>query len=220
MKYMRTMTRTTWMRLLLLVAVLYAPCPMSHVFAQIKIGGNVYGGGNEGVVMGNTTVTVCAGDIGARPENQDPDTPLENPSGKVFGGARMANVGGNAYVHIDGANATDDIVINQVYGGNDISGVIGANPNVPERLPEELTGNTKGVNGSWNSFVRVSSAQYTQAEIEAAGEDTSNPAYGKTAGDNKKDIFIGKLFGGGNGDYYYHEEDGKFSIYFSKKYFD
>ena len=220
MKYMRTMTRTTWMRLLLLVAVLYAPCPMSHVFAQIKIGGNVYGGGNEGVVMGNTTVTVCAGDIGARPETQDPDTPLENPSGKVFGGARMANVGGNAYVHIDGANATDDIVINQVYGGNDISGVIGANPNVPERLPEELTGNTKGVNGSWNSFVRVSSAQYTQAEIEAAGEDTSNPAYGKTAGDNKKDIFIGKLFGGGNGDYYYHEKDGKFSIYFSKKYFD
>ena len=43
--------------------------------AQIKIGGNVYGGGNIGNTDGSTNVTVRAGDIG-----------------RVFGGARQANV--------------------------------------------------------------------------------------------------------------------------------
>ena len=33
--------------------------------AQIKIGGNVYGGGNHAEVRGSTKVTVKAGDIGA-----------------------------------------------------------------------------------------------------------------------------------------------------------
>ena len=51
--------------------------------AQITIGGNVYGGGNEGNVGGNTTVTVHAGDLN-----------------KVYGGARMADVGGRAFVNV------------------------------------------------------------------------------------------------------------------------
>lgn len=46
--------------------------------AQITIGGNVYGGGNEGRVAGSTAVTVYGG----------------NMSGCVFGGARSADVGG------------------------------------------------------------------------------------------------------------------------------
>ena len=61
----RTMTRTTWMRLLLLAVILNVQCSMFNVFAQIKIGGNVYGGGNKGNVDGSTRVTVLAGDIGA-----------------------------------------------------------------------------------------------------------------------------------------------------------
>ena len=50
--------------------------------AQIKIGGNVYGGGNKGYVGGNTRVTVKAGDIGARLTSTDDETPLKNPKGK------------------------------------------------------------------------------------------------------------------------------------------
>ena len=68
---------------------------MMTVKGQVVIGGNVYGGGNKGNVDGSTKVTVKRGDIN-----------------KVFGGARMANVGGNAYVNIDGVNALGYILIN------------------------------------------------------------------------------------------------------------
>ena len=47
---------------------------------QITIGGNVYGGGNEGDVTVGTSVTVRAGDLN-----------------EVYGGARMANVDGNTF---------------------------------------------------------------------------------------------------------------------------
>ena len=72
------------------------------------IEGNVYGGGNAGNVSGNATVTVTAGDIHS-----------------LFGGARQANVGGRTFVNIDGANATSYILIDYVFGGNDIGGTIG-----------------------------------------------------------------------------------------------
>ena len=53
--------------------------------AQITIAGNVYGGGNAGDLAGKTEVFVYGGDIH-----------------QVYGGARQANVGGSAFVHIDG----------------------------------------------------------------------------------------------------------------------
>lgn len=175
--------------------------------AQIKIGGNVYGGGNKGKVVGNTSVTVKAGNIGAAVT--DEERPLENPLGRVFGGARMADVGGRSYVNIDGENATDYIVINRVYGGNDIAGHIGTSNELPEELnnvmpeptAEELTeaGKTREqyikdykaahpekdtVDISWNSFVHISSK----------------------AADNKS-IFIGQVFAGGNGYFDYEQEE-------------
>ena len=98
----------------------------SMVNAQIVIGGHVYGGGNAGNTGGNTTVTVRAGDLN-----------------RVFGGARMANVGGRAFMNIDGAHASNYIVINRLYGGNDIAGTIGtefegkSEDQLPE-LPNEV----------------------------------------------------------------------------------
>ena len=101
-------------RLCLVFFMLIVQCSMfNDVYAQ-KIRGNVYGGGNKGNVGGNATVKVTEGDID-----------------RVFGGARMANVGGHTYVDIENKGndpATTDvdegtmILINQVYGGNDIAG--------------------------------------------------------------------------------------------------
>ena len=142
---------------------------------QIKIGGNVYGGGNKGNVEGSTKVTVKAGDIN-----------------KVFGGARMANIGGNAYVNIDGKNALDYMVINYVYGGNDVAGTIGTAAAVGEELPAELTNNPDGVDNTWNSYVHLST--------KVDGE-------GHPAGDAKK-CFIGQMFAGGNGDFNYTDDEG------------
>ena len=199
--------------------------------AQIKIGGNVYGGGNHAEVKGSTKVTVKAGDIGAVLDTEA-TRPLEDPKGKVFGGARMANVGGNTFVHIDGENATDYIVINQVYGGNDIAGEIGT-----AKVPTELTAVLKGaetketnpeknaVDDTFNSYVRVSTKtkgeHYTAEEIAAAANNPEAAAYGKKTTDVKPDptakrVYIGQLFAGGNGDFDYDQkpaEDGKVTHY-------
>lgn len=200
---------------------------------QIKIGGNVYGGGNKGYVGGSTRVTVKAGDIGAVDANAE--RPVENPRGRVFGGARMANVGGNTFVHIDGkSDLTGDlaaksnyIVVNQVFGGNDIAGQIGTAAAVGENMPTELTAVKKteadqndpkknAVDNTFNSYVRVSTKatdeHYTAAEIAAAESDPENVAYGKTINDIKPDpnarkVYIGQLFSGGNGDFDYVQSE-------------
>jgi hypothetical protein len=145
--------------------------------AQITIGGNVYGGGNAGETKGNTRVTVYEGDLN-----------------NVYGGARMADVNGNAFVHIDAEHASSYIIINKVYGGNDISGNVGVVPQgeaSPKALPEELTkaGDNK-VTKDWDTFVRVS---------------TKMQADGKTVDASQK-TYIGQLFGGGNGNYTYSSE--------------
>ena len=194
-----------------------------------KIGGNVYGGGNKANVGGSTKVTVKAGDIGA--VEKGTARPVTNPRGRVFGGARMANVGGNTFVHIDGeeaaASSADYIVVNQVYGGNDIAGQIGTAAAVNEPVPSELTAvkrdaadatNLKknDVDDTFNSYVRVStralSTTYTAEEIAAAADNPDDPAYGKSTTDVKPDpsakkIYIGQLFGGGNGDFDYASSD-------------
>ena len=141
------------------------------------IGGNVYGGGNRGNVEGSTTVQVKSGDVN-----------------KIFGGARMADVGGNAYVNIDGKNATGYTLINYVYGGNDIAGNIGTAEAVGETLPLEIVGNEDGVDITWNTYVHLST---------------------KTVDAEK--TYIGQLFAGGNGDYYYKKiADGDYRIYSSE----
>lgn len=104
--------------------------------------------------------------------------------GSVFGGARMANVGGSAFVNIDGVTpgSSDYTVIDRVYGGNDISGTIGTGATVPGLL------NNAGadlIDNTWNAFVHVS---------DGGNNDQGEP--------NKK-IYIGQLFGGGNGEYDY-----------------
>ena len=144
--------------------------------AQIKISGNIYGGGNEGKVEGSTTVTIHAGDLN-----------------NVFGGARMANVGGSTFVNIDGEHMSNDIIINVVYGGNDIAGKVGQSVQTTDAIPAELKHTvtnqiteTEGENTKqYGAFV------LTTKEKEA---DT---------GETQHHMFIGQLYGGGNGNYEY-----------------
>ena len=140
--------------------------------SQIIIGGNIYGGGNAGNTGGKTQVNIYSGD-------------LHN----VYGGARQANVGGGAFLHIDGEHASNYIVIDKAYGGNDIAGTIGSPEDVSETIPSELSevGTEPGKNNidaSWNAFVRIS----TKMDGEEEADDAQK-------------IYIGQLFGGSNGDY-------------------
>ena len=141
------------------------------VRAQITIGGNVYGGGNAGDTNGNTNVTIRQGDLN-----------------RVYGGARMADVKGRAFTNIDGAHASSYIVINRLYGGNDISGTIGTSDDASnDELPDVIESHTTNtiVDKNWNALLLISTK---------TNED------GTEATDAQK-IYIGQLFGGGDGEY-------------------
>ena len=152
--------------------------------AQITIGGSIYGGGNAGDTGGSSKVTVYEGNLHA-----------------VFAGARMADIGGSAFVHIDGEHASDYILADYVYGGNDIAGNIGTSTDIPlktnssDGLTEVGTVTGKNnIDNTWNAFVRISTKTET---VEGKIQET---------GDAQK-VYIGQLFGGGNG-YYDYETSG------------
>ena len=149
-----------WKRLLLMVAMLYVQCSIFNVYAQIVIAGHVYGGGNAGDTGGNTSVTIREGNLN-----------------RVFGGARMADVNGRAFMNIDGANASNYIVINRLYGGNDIAGTIGTSD---EDLPDVIQSHaaTNHVDKTWNALLLISSKMN-----------------GTQVADDNQKIYIGQLFG-------------------------
>lgn len=153
--------------------------------AQIKIGGNVYGGGNEGNLGGKTQVSIYAGDLN-----------------KVYGGARRANVAGSASVLVDGEHMTGDITINYVYGGNDIAGTVGTSANLPTWVTAKAQ-DDYGINTTYNTFVGTTSER--TETTGTGGEETTSQPY---------TIFIGQLFGGGNGDYTYSDKkaNGKYDV--------
>ncbi len=155
-----------------------------HAQAQIVIGGHVYGGGNAGDTGGSTTVTIREGNLN-----------------RVFGGARMADVKGRAFTNIDGANASSYIVINRLYGGNDIAGTIGTSE---EELPAVVKthAETNNVGKDWNALLLISTKTNTDG----------------TEADDAQKIYIGQLFGGGDGEYVYGEKkvDDK-TVYYAKE---
>ena len=191
-----------------LIAILLMCLSASLMQAQITIGGNVYGGGNAGKTGGNTTVTVHAGDLN-----------------RVFGGARMADVKGRAFMNIDGAHASNYIVINRLYGGNDIAGTIGSSADeLPDVVKDHAANN--GVDKTWNALVLISSKITTPSTYYTA-EDQEVIDGNKKVGDIKtfaivaednKPIYIGQLFGGGDGEYTYgsRTEDSN-TVYYAKE---
>ena len=208
--------------LFLLLAVLPAS-------AQITIGGNVYGGGNAGDVSGNTKVTIRSGEFGsetsggkifggARMANVGGHTFVHLDGENASSSHVLANYvfGGNDISGNIGTNKEETFTNNQ-------------------KVPAELTQYTENEIGkTWNTFVRISSkvnpAVYTavaDGTTLTAGNTyyTSNTGAGEftavgtevadgtnyfeltaaaISSDNKP-IYIGQLFGGGNGDYVYKE---------------
>lgn len=99
-----------------------------------------------------------------------------NIKGCVYGGARQADVGQGTFVNIGGAGTSHDILIKAVYGGNDISGDIGAFSSLPTGLTEATE---NGIDASYNAVIHTSDIP------------------------SDKKFFIGQVYGGGNGDYTY-----------------
>ena len=192
-------------RLLLCIAMVNAQWSM--VNAQITIGGNVYGGGNNGEVKQNGSVTVNEGTFtgniygGGNQGNLNGTASVTlrggDFQGSVFGGSRIANVGKYAYVNIDGNGQLHDITANYIYGGNDIAGHVGdylTSSDAMPFTPEVNSGLTLLVDNSWQSY------------ILATPERILNT--------NQLHTYIGQMYGGGNGDYTYptQAESGKWII--------
>ncbi len=126
--------------------------------------------------------------MGQESQTQTQPAKLIKIGGSVYGGARQANVGGSTSVEIGADN--HDVLIGAVYGGNDISGTIGSSADIPEAIEQEVENKITDEAGknmnAFNAFVRIS----------PEGKRTETEPY---------KIFIGKLFGGGNGAYKYKE---------------
>ena len=172
-------------RTLLATAFILTAAPLS---AGINIGGNVYGGGNEGEVNDGTHVTVRGGSI----------------SGNVFGGGRMADVEGGTRVTLDGANATSDIFISKVFGGNDISGTVTGTASGDALVESTYSAASGDAHRIWvDELYGGGNGDYNYASNIVDGVET-NPYYGKSAPEIENTSIsllsgcYGKVFGGGN----------------------
>ena len=138
---------------------------------------NVYGGGNKADLMGTTHVTLQGGTLNEA----------------VYGGSRLANIFGYSLVDIDGAHATKDLEIKAVYGGNDIAGHIEASNTWDWTLWTKMQ-IPSGI------FVHTASNEITSIENGVAVTKYNSLVHASPEA-NGNQIFVGQLFGGGNGDY-------------------
>lgn len=163
--------------------------------------GGVYGGGegSGAIVHGHTEVTIDGGENhnnvygGGKQALLKGNSNVTLKSGvvrnRIFAGARMANINGYGLVNVVGDNTegADMLIARAVYGGNDISGTIfNSGKNKPSGLTFKVE---QGLPEALASFV------FTQSSAT--------------------NVFIGNVFGGGNGDYKYDKDlanDGKLQI--------
>ena len=89
--------------------------------------GDVYGGGNAGSMRASYEFSDVCGNMitGISTHIRIDNTSLAQVNGSIYGGCRMANVTGMAYIEIHGGNT-----VNNVYGGNDISGTVSGNTRI------------------------------------------------------------------------------------------
>jgi len=148
---------------------------------------NIYGGGNQANLVGYTSVTLKGGDI----------------LSTVYGGARVADIYGYSLVDIDGADATNNLIITAVYGGNDIGGSI--------IIPEQADNTWDWIRNLQVPSV-ISSKAKTSENDGGYGIDKTWNAFVHATGSSTKTIYVGQLFGGGNGDYTYSEVENGYTM--------
>lgn len=165
-----------------------------------SIHGGIFGAGDgkTAQMFGYDSVTITGGTIYNNIYGGGNQAPLVGTAtvilrggsilGSVFGGSRMAGIFGYTFVNIDGENAITDLIIKAVYGGNDICGRVSSNCDSissgdwewtkAANLSAPFLPKATSVDNTWNGFIR------STASIS-------------------KNIFVGRLHGGGNGNYNY-----------------
>ena len=194
--------------LLLSFAVTQTTAQENPTAAQVKItiGGNVYGGGNQGEV--GTEKTEYTFD---KENSTDDMTSVIIRSGEiknVFGGGRMAGVYGNSTVTIDGTTSTNQIIIGNVYGGNDIAGEVKGGAKVKSTYDAEKAAKPVyiaklfgGGNGDYTYGTELVDGVYQVKSgdevIASSATELTEPHIADVAIDLQAGAF-GQVFGGGN----------------------
>ena len=117
--------------------------------------GDVFGGGNMGSMKGSADFTdTCGNPVTGVSTHICIDNNTAIIDGTIYGGCRMAEVEGMAYVEIR------DGVVNNVFGGNDISGTVKGNTriDVSGGTVHNIHGGSNGeydyeyIEGTWNAY--------------------------------------------------------------------
>ncbi len=182
-----------WKRFAALMVFLLSLVPAG---AEIYIGGDVYGGGSKGIVGTDGMF----GTEDTRSQANQTNVVIRGGTimGSVYGGGEMADVYGGTHVNLDGANASDAIVISNVYGGNDKAGEV-----TGDALVESTYGASETYPIYVNSLFGGGNGDYDYSSHIVDGEET-NPYAGMSAPDIAKttiQLLSGcyhQVFGGGN----------------------
>ena len=161
---------------------------------------NVYGGGNAGSMGGTDKFKDrCNNDVTGVSTYvyiESPDVIIKE---NVFGGCRMADVSGMAYIDIRNTHAAG---IQYVYGGNDIAGTVSGNTRI------DVSGGTVNhIYGGSNGYyqyqvidpredVHVYPYNYTPISTNLTLADTVNAIAKHTSGEPYVDSTTVNLFGG------------------------
>ncbi len=139
------------------------------------IWGSLYGGGREGSVVRHSKLLP---DVEEPHENGTHVRVWSGQIDKVFGGSRIGNVEGASFVDINDRGENHfHTIIRSVYGGNDLSGTLGAN-----QIPAMVEGNEP---------VRSSTYVLIREQKKSNGQYLGFP-------------LITEVFGGSNGNYGTH----------------
>ena len=163
--------------------------------------GDVFGGGNMGAMNGSGTFSdTCGNEVTGVSTHIRIDNDNAIIDGTVYGGCRMAEVGGMAYVEIRGG------VVNNVFGGNDISGTVSGNTriDVSGGTVHNIHGGSNGkydydyVDGAWDVYTFQSNT-HNAATLQVKGtsgrpfvDSTTVNLYGGTI---TTDVFGGGALG-------------------------
>ena len=163
--------------------------------------GDVFGGGNMGAMNGSGTFSdTCGNEVTGVSTHIRIDNDNAIIDGTVYGGCRMAEVGGMAYVEIRGGT------VNNVFGGNDISGTVSGNTriDISGGTVRNIHGGSNGkydydyVDGAWDVYT-FQSATHNAATLQVKGtsgrpfvDSTTVNLYGGTI---TTDVFGGGALG-------------------------
>ena len=201
-------TYQTWKDCKNLLFLLLLSFAVTTANAQVKItiGGNVYGGGNQGEV--GTEKSEYTFDKGNTTDDMTSVIIRSGEIKNVFGGGRMAGVYGNTTVTFDGATSTNQIIIGNVYGGNDIAGEVKGGAKVKSTYDVEKAAKPVyiaklfgGGNGDYTYGTELVDGVYQVKSgddvIATSATALTEPNIAKVAIDLHSGVF-GQVFGGGN----------------------